>query len=162
MSTLSRVDGALTIDAENKAILHAVFKIGAGDYILPSETVIQIESFTGATHVPGAPPFVAGIVQIRGRVVPLVDMRIRFGQPAAEPTFDSRIVVGQQGERLVGLLVDSAREVLKVSPADLKPPPHMLDDRAGGFIKAVAQVGPRLLMLIDFAKVIGEELVDVG
>lgn len=162
MTTLSRTEQAMTIDRENKLILHAVFRIGKGEYILPSETVIQIESFVGATFVPGAPAFVAGIVQIRGRVVPLVDMRIRFGQPPTEPTLDSRIVVGQQGERLVGLLVDTAREVLKISPAELKPPPHMLDDQAGGFIKAVAQVGPRLLMLIDFAKVIGEELVDAA
>ena len=143
-------------------VLHVVFKVGGSEYLLPTETVVQIESFTGATIVPGAPEFVAGIVQIRGRVVPVIDMRRRFQQPAAEPTLDSRIVVGQRGERLVGLLVDAAREVLKVPPSELKPPPRLLEDQSGGFIKAVAQVGPRLLLLIDFAKVIGEEIVDVG
>jgi purine-binding chemotaxis protein CheW len=147
---------------EAASVLHVVFKVGNGEYLLPTETVVQIESFTGATIVPGAPAFVAGIVQIRGRVVPVVDMRLRFGQATAQPPLDSRIVVGQRGERLVGLLVDAAREVLKVQPSELKPPPRLLEDQSGGFIKAVAQVGPRLLMLIDFAKVIGEEIVDVG
>jgi purine-binding chemotaxis protein CheW len=160
MTTLTRYDESAA--AQSAPILYAVFRIGKGEYILPSETVVQIESFVAATFVPGAPPFVAGIVQVRGRVVPLIDMRLRFGQPHAEPTFDSRIVVGQHGERLVGLLVDMAREVLKISPAELKRPPRILDDQAGGFIKAVAQVGTRLLVLIDFAKVIGEEIVDVG
>ena len=70
-----------------------------------------MESFAGATPVPGAPPYVAGLVQVRGRVVPVVDLRARFGLPAAEPTLDTRIVVAQHGERTVGLLVDSAREV---------------------------------------------------
>jgi purine-binding chemotaxis protein CheW len=158
MTTLARYDEA----AGAASALHVVFKIGNAEYVLPTETVVQIESYTGATLVPGAPPFVAGIVQLRGRVVPIVDMRVRFGGPAVAPTLDSRIVVGQQGERLVGLLVDAAREVLQIRAADLKPPPRLLEDQSGGFIRAVAQVGPRLLMLIDFAKVIGEEIVDVG
>jgi purine-binding chemotaxis protein CheW len=160
--TLTRYGEAPLADANAAPILHVVFKVGKGEYILPSETVVQIESFGGATIVPGAAAFVAGIVQIRGRVIPVVDMRVRFGGERVEPTFDSRIVVGQEGERLVGLLVDVAREVLKIPAADLKPPPRILDDESSWFIKAVAQVGPRLLLLIDFAEVIGEELVDVG
>jgi purine-binding chemotaxis protein CheW len=160
VTALTRYDE--TASAEAEPVLHVVFKVGKGEYLLATETVVQIESYTGATLVPGASAFVAGIVQIRGRVVPVIDMRRRFGELAAEPTLDSRIVVGQRGERLVGLLVDSSREVLKVRPGDLKPPPRLLEDEAAGFVKAVAQLGPRLLMLIDFAKVIGEENVDVG
>jgi purine-binding chemotaxis protein CheW len=160
MTTLTRYDQPTPSDAT--PVLHVVFKVGTEEYVLPTETVVQIESFTGATLVPGAPRFVAGIVQIRGRVIPVIDMRLRFGQPPSDASLDCRIVVGQHGERLVGLKVDSAREVLKIPPSELKPPPRILDDESGGFIKAVAQVGPRLLMLIDFAKVIGEEIVNVG
>jgi purine-binding chemotaxis protein CheW len=164
MNALTRYDAAapLADSADTLPVLHVVFKVGTEEYILPYETVVQIESFTGATLVPGAPRFVAGIVQIRGRVVPVIDMRERFGLGAAESNLDCRIVVGQHGERLVGLKVDSAREVLKIPLSALKPPPRIVDDASGGFIKAVGQVGPRLLMLIDFAKVIGEEMVDAG
>jgi purine-binding chemotaxis protein CheW len=141
--------------------LHVVFKVGDADYALAAETVLQMESFAGATPVPGAAPFVAGIVQIRGRIIPVVDLRIRFGAVAGAPALDNRIVVGQHGDRIVGLLVDSAREVVKIEPSKLKPPPPVLTFEGRGFVKAVAQIGPRLVMIVDFARVIGEEPLDV-
>ena len=159
MTKLARYDADAQI-AEGESALHVVFKVADSEYMLPSETVLQMESFSGATRVPGAPPFVAGIVQIRGRVVPVVDLRLRFGILPGEPTLDSRIVVGQHGERIVGLLVDSAREVVKIASGQLKPPPPILNHQTGGFVKAVAQLGTRIMMLVDFAKVIGEEPLD--
>jgi purine-binding chemotaxis protein CheW len=139
--------------------LHVVFKVAGAEYAIPASEVLQMESFTGATPVPGAPAHVAGLVQVRGRVVPVVDARIRFGMPPGERTLDSRVVVGQLGARTVGLLVDSAREVLKLTPEQLQPPPPLVAEQARGFVKAVAQLGQRLLMLIDFPRVIGEEKV---
>jgi purine-binding chemotaxis protein CheW len=140
--------------------LHVVFKVAGAEYAIPAAEVLQMETFEGATPVPGAPPHVAGLVQVRGRVVPVVDARARFGLPAVERTLDSRVVVGQLGTRTVGLIVDSAREVMKLSPEQLQPPPPLVAEQAKGFVKAVAQVGPRLVMLIDFPRVIGEETVD--
>lgn len=138
--------------------LYVVFSVNGSEYSLPAETVLQMESFEGATVVPGAPGFVAGVVQIRGRVLPVVDLRVRFGGAPGERVLDNRIVVGQHGERVVGLLVDSAREVVKIARSELKPPPPLV--ASSGFVKAVAQVGKRLVMLIDFSKVIGEEQLD--
>ena len=156
MSNLARTQAEVpALAGEPK--LHVVFKVDASEYALPADMVLQMESFAGATPVPGAPDFVAGIVQIRGRVVPVVDLRARFGAPPAAAALDNRIVVGQYGDRVVGLLVDSAREVISVDPAQFKPPPPIVEFQARGFIKGVAQVGPRLVMLVDFAKVIGEE-----
>jgi purine-binding chemotaxis protein CheW len=137
--------------------LHVLCKIADAEYVLPASGVLQMESFGGATKVPGAAAHVAGLVQIRGRVVPVVDMRVVFGYAAVEPTIDSRVVVMQGGERTVGLLVDSAREVLKIQASDFQPPPPVVAQQTDGLVKAVAQSGPRLLMLIDFMKVIGEE-----
>ena len=142
--------------------LHVVFKVAGSEYAIPASEVLQMESFTGATPVPGAPPHVAGLVQVRGRVVPVVDARARFGLPPGERTLDTRVVVGQLGTRIVGLLVDSAREVLKLAPDQLQPPPQLVVEQAQGFVKAVARVGPRLVMLIDFPRVIGEEKVHGG
>jgi purine-binding chemotaxis protein CheW len=137
--------------------LHVVFKVAGAEYAIPASEVLQMESFTGATPVPGAPAHVAGLVQVRGRVVPVVDARARFGMPPGERTLDSRVVVGQLGARTVGLLVDSAREVMKLAPDQLQPPPPLVVDQARGFVKAVARIGPRLVMLIDFPRVVGEE-----
>jgi purine-binding chemotaxis protein CheW len=137
--------------------LHVLCKVADTEYVLPADGVVQMESFAGATKVPGAATQVAGLVQIRGRVVPVLDMRIVFGYPRIDPTLDSRVVVMKSGDRTVGLLVDSAREVLKIPAADFRPPPPVVVQQTEGLIKAVAQAGSRLLMLIDFTKVIGEE-----
>ncbi len=137
--------------------LHVVFKVGGSEYALPAGDVLQMESFTAATPVPGTQPWVTGIMQVRGRIVPVLDVRKRFGLAAAEHTVDTRVVVATHGERAVALLVDSAREVIKLEEAQIKPPPELVAREAHGLVRAVAQVGPRLVMLLDFAKLIGEE-----
>ena len=137
--------------------LHVLCRVADADYVLPAADVLQMESFAGATKVPGAATQVAGLVQIRGRVVPVLDLRVLFGFQPIEPTIASRVVVMNHGERTIGLLVDSAREVLKIPAADFQPPPAVVAQQTDGMVKAVAQVGPRLLMLIDVTKVIGEE-----
>ncbi len=139
--------------------LHVLCKIAGAEYVLPADNVLQMESFSGATRVPGAAAEVAGLIQIRGQVVPVLDVRVVFGFDKLAPTIDSRVVVMKYGARTVGLLVDSAREVLKIPAADFQPPPAVVAQQADGMVKAVAQSGSRLLMLIDFTKVIGEEQV---
>jgi purine-binding chemotaxis protein CheW len=142
--------------------LHVVFKVADSEYVVAAADVLQMESYAGATHVPGALPYVAGIIHVRGRVVPVVDLRARFGLTPAVPTLDTRVVVVELRDRTVGLLVDSAREVIKLSPEQIKPTPQMVGDGGAGFVKAVAHLGQRLLMLVDFGKVIGEEPVHVN
>jgi purine-binding chemotaxis protein CheW len=138
-------------------MLHVVFRVGDADYVVPASAVLQMETFEGATRVPGAAPFVAGLVQVRGRVVPVVDVRARFGLAPAERTLDSRIVVVRDGERPVALLVDRAREVLDVPAEAFEPPPPVVSAQAAGFVHAVARVGPRLLLSVDVPKVVGPE-----
>jgi purine-binding chemotaxis protein CheW len=138
--------------------LHVLFKVADAEYVLPASDVLHMESFAGATRVPGAPAYVAGLVQIRRRVVPVVDLRIRFGLASREPTLDSRVVVVKSGERAIGLLVDSAREIAHITADQFRPPPELIAEQASGYVTSVAQTGARLLMLIDFKKVIGEEV----
>lgn len=137
--------------------LHVVFKVAEAEYVVPASDVAQLESFTGATPVPGAPEHVTGLVQIRSRVVPVVDLRARFHLPRVEPGMDSRVVVLNLNGRSVALLVDSARDVARIPETDFAPPPDIVAEQAGGFVKAVAQVGGRLLMLVDLQKIVGEE-----
>jgi purine-binding chemotaxis protein CheW len=137
--------------------LHVIFKVAGAEYALPAADVLQMESYSGATAVPGAPAHVLGIVQVRGKVVPVISLRVRFGLPAQDPGPDSRLVVGSAGDRQVALLADSAREVLNLDSEQLEPPPRAVADDAGGLIAGVARVGSRLIMLVDFAKVIGED-----
>lgn len=153
--------GTQPAEVEGTPTLYVVFKVGGADYALPASTVLQMESYQGTTPVPGTQPFVAGIIQLRGRVVPVVDLRARFGLPPREPTLETRLVVGEREGRAVALVADSAREVLLVHASQLRPPPRLVEAGAKGFVSAVARVGERTLMVLDFDKVIGEELVDV-
>lgn len=137
--------------------LHVMFRVGKADYVLPADQVLHLESFESATHVPGAPPYVAGIVQVRGRIVPVVDVRNRFGLAPIEHSIDRRVVVVQIGARIAGLLVDSAREVLQIDAAAFEKPPEVIEQQSAGFVKAVATVAKRLFLLVDVPRVIGEE-----
>ncbi|WP_433935837.1 MULTISPECIES: chemotaxis protein CheW [Sorangium] len=137
--------------------LHVVLKVADTEYAISAADVLHMESFTGATRVPGTRPYVGGLIQIRGRVVPVVDLRARFGLPTIEPTLDSRVIVVQSGGRTVGLLVDSAREVVNIAADELRPPPEVMTEESAGFVRAVAKLGKRLVMLVDVGKVIGEE-----
>lgn len=138
--------------------LHVTFRVGSADYAIPASEVLYLESFESATHVPGAPAYVAGLVQVRGRLVPVVDLRARFGLPPIDHALDRRVVVVQVGHRVAGLLVDSAREVLRIADSELSVPPDLLDHQTAGFVKAVATVTQRLFLLVDVPRVIGEEL----
>jgi purine-binding chemotaxis protein CheW len=140
------------------SVLYVLFRVADAEYVLPAADVLHMESYAGATRVPGAPDYVAGLMQIRRRVIPVVDLRRRFGLPPAEATLDSRVVVVQAGERAVGLLADSAREVRQIAPDDFQPPPELIGEQSSGYVTHVARAGARLLMLIDFRKVIGEEM----
>ena len=137
--------------------LHVMFRVGKADYVLPADQVLHLESFESATHIPGALPYVAGIVQVRGRIVPVVDLRHRFGLAPIEHSIDRRVVVVQLGARIAGLLVDSAREVLEIDAAAFEKPPEVIEQQSAGFVKAVATVAKRLVLLVDVPRVIGEE-----
>ena len=139
--------------------LHVVFRVGDAEYVLPASDVLQMESFTTATAIPGAAPYVAGLVQIRGRVIPVIDLRARFGLPEVARTLDSRVIVVQAGERVIGLLVDAAREVMKIGDDQFRPPPEVIAKQSAGFVQSIAQQGPRLVMRVDFEKVIGHDMV---
>lgn len=137
--------------------LHIIFRVGDAEYVLPTREVVQLESFTGATPVPGAPPFVAGLVQIRGRVVPAMDLRVRFGLPVAPRILDTRVVLAEHEGRVVALIVDSSREVIALSPDQLEPPPQIITETTDGFVTAVARVGSRILMRLNLETLLDEE-----
>ena len=137
--------------------LHVVFRVGETELVLSAENVLHMESFDEATPVPGAPPWVRGLLQIRGRVIPVIDLRMRFGLPAAGTGLGARVLVARSGDRVAGLLVDVAREVMDLDPERFAAPPDVLARTKDAFVEAVAHVGPRLLLRLDLDKVFAEE-----
>jgi purine-binding chemotaxis protein CheW len=137
--------------------LFVVFRIGAAEYALSATQVLQLEPFSGVTTVPGTLRHVTGIVQVRSRIVPVIDLRLLFDLPEAETTLDTRIIVVELNERTVGLRVDSSREVARLTQDQFHATPAVVAEQSRGFVLGVARVGARLLMLLDLAKVLGEE-----
>ena len=141
--------------------LHVAFRVGTAEYAIPASQVLHLESFEAATHVPGAPSYVAGLVQVRGRVVPVVDLRVRFGLPALDAAAggsDRRVIVVQIGTRVAGMLADSAREVVPLAADCFEAPPVLITERAEGFVTAIANANKRMFLIVDVPRVIGEEL----
>ncbi len=140
--------------------LHVVFAVAEVEYALPVASISQMESFTGATAVPGSPAYVLGIVTVRGRVVPVVDLRRRFGLPGVPLTADSRIIVTDHGARFVALCVDRAREVIDLDPSKTQPAPGLVSERSAGLVNGMHAVGKRLLLQLDLLKVLNEDAHD--
>ncbi len=138
--------------------LHVTFRVGNADYAIPATEVLHLESFDHATHVPGAPPYVIGLVHVRGRVVPVVDLRVRFGLPPTERTLDHRIVVVHSEQRVAALLVDAAREVLQLDTDAFESPPELIERQSNGFVRAVATRAQRMFLLVDVPRVLGKDL----
>lgn len=158
MSTALTVNGNLDADVP---ALYILFRVADTEFVLPAEQVLQMESFTKATRVLGAPPYVIGIVQLRGRMLPVVDLRARFGLPPATLTMDSRVVVGERDGRPVALLVDYAREVVRIAPSQRKPPPALMEGGPTRFVDSIVQIADRTVLVLDFAKAVGEEAAHV-
>lgn len=136
--------------------LYVVLEVGEASYILPAADVRELETYGGATPVPAAREFVAGVVHIRGRVVPVVDLRRRFGLPEIERTLETRVVVTEVGDRLVGLIADRARELLR-QEAEIKAPPRVIAEQTQGFVKGIVELEKRIYLLLDLDRIIGEE-----
>jgi purine-binding chemotaxis protein CheW len=139
--------------------LHVLFTVGDAVYVIASTEVREMETFGGATRIPGTAPYVAGLVQIRGRVIPVIDLRARFGLPPIERTLDARVIVVAEGDREVGLLADTAREVVKIEADQFGPPPDVVSQQAAGFVNAIAETGKRLVLRVDASRVIGKDTV---
>lgn len=140
--------------------LHVVFSVAGAEYAIDAASVVQLESFQGATPVPGTAAHVAGIIQVRGQVIPVIDLRRLFGHPAGETSLGTRVIVTEQSGRQVGLLVDKSREVLRIERATVQATPGVVDESSRGFFAGVVQQGQRLIMLLDLRKVVGEEDLD--
>jgi purine-binding chemotaxis protein CheW len=133
---------------------YILFTVAGTTYALPSAEVRHMEMVEGTTRVPNAPPFVDGVVFSRGQVVPVVNLRARFGFDRAPYDLRSRLIVVQAGTRVIGLAVDAAREFVNI-PADAIQPPHeALAGMSGRYVAGVASIGDRLILTLDLARIL--------
>ena len=133
---------------------YVLFTLAGATYALPSDDIVQLDMVTAPTPVPNASPFVDGVVSVRGQVIPVVNLRARFGFPRAVHDVRSRLIVVRGIGRTVGLLVDGAREFAGIASDDVKPLPEGIAGTSGRYLRGVAQQGERLLLVVDVAELI--------
>jgi purine-binding chemotaxis protein CheW len=133
------------------------FTVGAEEYGLELLRVREVIRMRQITWLPKAPPCVRGIINLRGDVIPIVDLRERFGMQAQEQTAMTRVIVVELEGRPVGMVVDSASQVVRVPADQFDPPPTTVGGRSGDFIVAVGKMGDRLIIMIDVGRILSTE-----
>ncbi len=139
--------------AELKVI---VFALADEEYGVEVEKVKTIERMMPMTRVPKTYSFVKGVINLRGVVVPVIDLRGRFGLPEQEYTDNSRIVIIAVNEMEVGLIVDSANDVIDVDSDAIQDPPEIVGGVRAKYLQGVAKLGDRLLVLLNLQEVLNK------
>src|SRR5579875_1688869 len=130
------------------------FKLGSEEYGVEIAQVQEINRMVAVTHVPRAPQFMEGVINLRGQLIPIIDLRARFGMPREEHTKNTRIVVTEIGTKRVGMVVDSVSEVLRLALDQIEPAPEMITGVDTEYIRGVGKIEDRLIILLDLAKII--------
>jgi purine-binding chemotaxis protein CheW len=134
------------------------FKIGAEEFGVDILKVQEINKMTSITKVPNAPDFVEGVINLRGRVIPIIDLRTRLGLEKIEHTKDTRIIVVDLDGKTVGFIVDAVNEVLRIPAGITEKPPELVAGIESDYITAVGKLEDRLLILLDLDKVLKGDL----
>ena len=136
---------------------YILFEIAGTTYGVNSRSVQQMEMVEHITPLPNAPAFIEGVVFTRGQVIPALNLRIRFGFDKAPPTNRTRLIVTNHNGRVIGLIVDSAREFMSISNGAIQPPPDSLAGLSGKYLKGIVTTGDRIVLIVDL-----DELVNTG
>jgi purine-binding chemotaxis protein CheW len=131
-----------------------VFKLSSENYGVDIAAVESIIKMQDITSVPHAPDFVEGVTNLRGKVLPVIDLRKRFHLTTQDVTKDSRIVVVSVSGNEVGMTVDEVSEVLTCSDDAIEPPPPMVTTIESTFITGIAKIQGRLIILLDLTRVL--------
>lgn len=132
------------------------FRIGEQEFCVDIMAVREIRGWTPATPLPRTPAFMKGVINLRGAVLPIVDLGGRFGLPMAEPTARHVIMVVQVGDRTVGLLVDAVSDIIQLTDQQIQPTPDVATDDVKSFVKGIFALEGRMVSLIELDQVLPE------
>jgi purine-binding chemotaxis protein CheW len=130
------------------------FRIGNETFGVRIGSVREIVRVPEITAVPSAPETVEGVINLRGKIIPVMDLRKRFGHADIQPDKKNRILVVELENKLVGLIVNAASEVLKISPSDIEPPGNVFAEGESSYVTGVGKLKGRLIILLDIAKLL--------
>jgi purine-binding chemotaxis protein CheW len=148
----------MNIETNVEEIIQMVsFKLGEEDFGIDIFKVREINKMMEITKVPNAPSYVEGVVNLRGKVTPIIDLRKRLGLPEREDQSESNIVEVDIEDKAVGLIVDSVEEVLRIPSNITEEPPELATGINSEFITSVAKLEDRLLILLDLERLLSDK-----
>lgn len=152
-------------EAQNEdAVQYLTFKLDGESFATEISKVREVLEYTQVTPVPKSPEFMQGVINLRGSVVPVMDMRLQFGMPAIDPTVDSCIVIIEVNiegtSTVLGALADSVQEVLDLKPEQLEAAPSFGSRIDNSFVQHMAKVGDKFVIVLDMNKVFSAEQIN--
>jgi purine-binding chemotaxis protein CheW len=130
------------------------FRIGNETYGVRIAAVREIVRVPEITAVPSAPDLIEGVINLRGKIIPVMDLRKRFGRTEIQPDKKNRILVVELDNKLIGLIVNAASEVLKIPPSEIEAPGSVFAEGESGYVTGVAKLKGRLVILLDISKLL--------
>ncbi|MCM3732146.1 chemotaxis protein CheW [Fictibacillus nanhaiensis] len=134
-----------------------IFQLKDEEYAVPVQEVKSIERMQHITRIPRTVPFVKGVINLRGVVTPIIDLRLRFDIEESEYADTTRIIIVSVGTIEAGLIVDAANDVIDLETDSIEPPPEVVGGVDAEYIQGVAKIEKRLLILLNLTKVLNPE-----
>lgn len=141
----------MSSEIENK---YVIFKLGKEYYGISIDNVLSIEKIGETTRIPNAPEYINGVINLRGEVIPIVNLRSKLGMDGDELDKNSRIVVVTANEIVAGLIVDSSSEVLEIDNKNIDKPPSTDNNQFIEYINGIGKTSDRLIILLDLVKIL--------
>lgn len=141
-------------DRPSSRTTYILFLVSGTTYAVRSDRVLHMEMVEHVTPVPNAPVFVEGVVFSRGQVVPVVNLRARFGFERATLDLRTRLLVVQNEGRKVALLADEAREFVPIADSSIHPPNEAIGGLSGNYLEGVATLGERIVLILNIREVV--------
>ena len=136
------------------------FQIGQQEFCVDITSVREIRGFTPATPVPHAPAYMRGVINLRGAVMPVIDLGSRLGMATSEPTARHVIIVARVGDHSVGLVVDAVCETFAIDPGQVQPLPHLGGEAMKSVVRGFLQVDERMISLISLDQILEDTLAE--
>jgi purine-binding chemotaxis protein CheW len=147
--------------SDNTTLQYLTFGLGEEVFALETGSVREVIELVPVTRIPKTPPFMRGVINLRGHAVPVVDLRIKFDMPRAQDTVNTCIIIVDvevEGENcFMGAIVDSVREVFEMTNDQINPPPRMGTSIRTDFIRGMGKQNEEFIMILDIGKVFSQE-----
>lgn len=133
---------------------YVTFMIGEQEYCIDIMSLREIRGWTPATTLPDSPPYVRGVINLRGSVIPIVDLAKRLDLETSEPSERSVVMITQVGTQVIGLMADAVSDILKIDPKTIQTPPDLSADTSRSFITGLVALDERMISIVSLSNIL--------